>query len=41
MSDIYIVMFINMLVWVGIFGYMVHLHSKIKKLKDKILELKK
>ena len=38
MSDIYVVLGINLIVWTGIFGYLLSLHSKISKLKSKIDE---
>lgn len=38
MPDVYIVLGINLIVWAGIFGYLVSLHTKISKLKSKIDE---
>ena len=38
MADIYVVLGINLMVWVGIFGYLLSLHSKVSKLKAKIEE---
>lgn len=36
MSDIYYVLIINIIVWSGIFGYLVALHKKVSKLKSKL-----
>jgi CcmD family protein len=36
MDDIYIVMGINLIVWIGIFGYQFSLHKKINLLQSKI-----
>ena len=33
-SDIYIVMWIILIVWIGIFLYMVHLDKKLKQIKQ-------
>jgi len=38
MEDIYVVLGINLMVWFGIFAYLISLHSKISKLKSKIDE---
>ena len=38
MGDIYVVLAINLIVWVGIFGYLLSLTSKLSKLKSKIDE---
>ncbi len=36
MSDIYIVLIICLLIWSGIFFYLLHLDNQIKKLKQKL-----
>jgi len=38
MADIYVVLTINLIVWFGIFGYLLSLNNKISKLKSKIEE---
>ena len=38
MADLYVVLTINLIVWVGIFGYLLSLNSKLSKLKSKIEE---
>jgi len=38
MSDIYFVLIINLIVWTGIFVYLVSLHSKINKIKSRLEE---
>lgn len=38
MSDVYVVLTINLIVWTGIFGYLVSLNIKVTKLKSKIDE---
>ena len=38
MEDLYVVLSINLIVWFGIFGYLVSLNSKMNKLKSKIEE---
>ena len=36
MNPIYVVLSINLIVWAGIFGYIVHLNREISKLKDQL-----
>jgi len=38
MTDLYVVLIINLIVWIGIFGYLLSLNSKLSKLKSKIEE---
>ena len=38
MSDIYVVLGIILIVWVGIFGYLASLHSKISQLEKRMNE---
>jgi len=38
MEDIYVVLIINLIIWIGIFGYLFSLNSKVNKLKNKIDE---
>ncbi len=38
MSDIYIVMGIILIVWTGVFGYLLSLQSKISQLKKRLDE---
>ncbi|HED09206.1 MAG TPA: CcmD family protein [Caldithrix abyssi] len=38
MSDVFVVAAINMIVWLGIFGYMVSLNIKLNKLEKEIEE---
>jgi len=38
MTDLYVVLTINLIVWIGIFGYLLSLNSKLSKLKSKIEE---
>lgn len=38
MGDLYVVLTINLIVWIGIFGYLLSLNSKLSKLKSKIEE---
>ena len=38
MADLYVVLSINLIVWIGIFGYLLSLNSKLSKLKAKIEE---
>ncbi|KAA3615703.1 MAG: CcmD family protein [Calditrichaeota bacterium] len=38
MSDIYVVLGIILIVWVGIFGYLLSLQSKISQLKKRLDE---
>ncbi len=33
MSDIYVVLGINLIVWAGVMGYMMYLHNKVRHLK--------
>lgn len=35
-SDIYIVMFVTLIVWVGIFFYLVNIDSKLKQIRNKM-----
>ena len=38
MDDIYVVLTINLIIWIGIFGYLFSLNNKVNKLKNKIDE---
>ncbi len=38
MSDVFVVAAINMIVWLGIFGYMVSLNIKLNRLEKEIEE---
>ncbi len=38
MSDIFVVATINMIVWLGLFGYMLSLNMKLNKLEKKFDE---
>lgn len=40
-SDIYIVLIVTLIVWGGIFFYLMYLDSKLKRLKNKIDTLKR
>ncbi|MGD9899800.1 MAG: CcmD family protein [Calditrichaceae bacterium] len=39
MEPIYVVLIINMIVWTGVFGYIVYLNSQVKKLKKRANEV--
>ena len=39
MEPIYIVLIIILIIWVGIFGYMVYLDKEIKSLSNKLKKL--
>lgn len=41
MEPIYIVLIIIVIIWLGIFGYMLHLDKQIKNLQDKFENLQK
>lgn len=41
MTPIYTVMMIIIIIWIGIFGYMLHIDSQIKKLRKKVQKLEK
>jgi len=36
MSDIYVVLIINLIIWLGIFGYLFSLNTQINLLKQKL-----
>lgn len=35
-SDIYVVLTVTLIIWLGLFGYLMFLDSKVKTLKEKI-----
>ena len=39
MSDIYVVVIINLIVWLGIFSYLISLNMQLKKLEKKCTDL--
>jgi CcmD family protein len=41
MTPIYTVMTIIIIIWIGIFSYMIHIDSQIKKLRKKLQNLEK
>ena len=40
MEPIYIVLFIVIVIWIGIFGYMLRLDKEVKKLNEELKKLK-
>lgn len=41
MEPIYVVLSITLIIWIGIFGYMMHLDKEVKDVKNKIDVLEK
>ena len=41
MEPVYIVLIIIIIIWTGIFAYMMHLDRQIKNLRDKLKQLDK
>jgi len=41
MEPIYIVLIIILIIWVGIFGYMLHLDKEIKQIAEKFKKIEK
>ncbi len=41
MEPIYVVMIINLVVWGGLFGYLVKMNNQIKDMKNKMDQLNK
>ena len=41
MEPIYIVLVIVLVIWIGIFGYMLHLDKEVKRLKNYLEKIEK
>ncbi len=41
MEPIYVVLAIILIIWTGIFSYMMHLDKEVKNLKEKVKQLEK
>ncbi len=37
MSEIYVVLVVNLIIWVGIFAFLFHIDRQVKKIKEKLL----